>query len=198
MEKPCFVTVLPPPTDFHPRRSRTRDGMSSVQCPDTRHTEHRRAWCNHRPSSIYTLDHQLTADYSGQEIYSVERVRGAAQHPPVTCHVSSCHVNLAAISKQTFLRNNPAILSHNGQHSSGRREQRAVIVPTPVSLNSFKCELLPPSYHTSPSSLQWTRMTMTIFYKMDGANTKYVHILGLHLYFVLKYLNTVYNVYVST
>ena len=118
-------------TDFHPRRSRTRDGMSSVQCPDPRHTEHRRAWCNHRPSSIYTLDHQLTADYSGQEIYSVERVRGAAQHPPVTCHVSSCHVNLAAISKQTFLRNNPAILSHNGQHGSGRREQRAVTVPTP-------------------------------------------------------------------
>ena len=110
-------------TDFHPRRSRTRDGMSSVQCPDPRHTEHRRAWCNHRPSSIYTLDHQLTADYSGQEIYSVERVRGAAQHPPVTCHVSSCHVNLAAISKQTFLRNNPAILSHNGQHGPGRREQ---------------------------------------------------------------------------
>ena len=33
---------------------------------------------------------------------------------------------------------------------------------------------------------------------MDGANTKYVDVLGLHLYFVLKYLNTVYNVYVST
>ena len=93
-------------TDFHPRRSRTRDGMSS-QCPDPRHT----------------LDHQLTAGYSGQEIYSVEHVRGAAQHPPVTCHVSSCHSNLAAINKQTFLRNNPAILSHNGQHGPGRREQ---------------------------------------------------------------------------